>query len=128
MSKTCNRCGVEKELLGFSPLKRGSQGVHGTCKVCRNKENTAKYLKAHPKKHGPKQSRYSHTRRWRRRHPEQARAGYVVSKAIKRGALVPEPCEMCGKGGTQAHHDDYSKPLDVTWLCRHCHWETHRIM
>ena len=62
------------------------------------------------------------------------RAQRMVEKAIKRGILVPEPCEQCGARGTfqdgrngvQAHHDNYSKPLDVRWLCQPCHHEWHK--
>ena len=47
----------------------------------------------------------------------------LVRVAILRGELsVPEKCEKCG--GTsrlEAHHDDYSKPLAVRWLCKSCH-------
>lgn len=51
-------------------------------------------------------------------------AGLAVRKAIRRGILTrPNTCEECGtKGGAiQAAHRDYSRPLDVRWLCRSCH-------
>lgn len=40
---------------------------------------------------------------------------------IRRGKLVPEPCLFCGDPATQPHHEDYSKPLEVHWLCREHH-------
>jgi len=45
----------------------------------------------------------------------------AVSKAIKDGRLIKCPCEVCGDANTEAHHDDYDKPLDVRWLCRSHH-------
>jgi hypothetical protein len=44
---------------------------------------------------------------------------------LKRGRLVKLTCEKCGSGDSQMHHEDYSKPLEVTWLCRPCHLELH---
>ena len=45
--------------------------------------------------------------------------------AIARGDLVRQPCEVCGALPVEAHHDDYSKPLDVRWLCPTHHREHH---
>jgi hypothetical protein len=50
-------------------------------------------------------------------------------KIIARNAartLDRKPCEICGAEKADAHHDDYSKPLDVRWLCETHHSEHHR--
>ncbi len=68
--------------------------------------------------------------------PEKIKAQNLVNRAIARGDLFPQPCEGCGaeaypthdgRRGVHAHHDDYSKPLDVRWLCYSCHGKEHRI-
>lgn len=56
----------------------------------------------------------------------QYRAGQAVHKAVKKGELFRGPCEVCGTTkNIDAHHDDYSKPLDVRWLCRKHHQMHH---
>jgi hypothetical protein len=52
-----------------------------------------------------------------------------VQSAIRKGELVrPSICEDCrAEIFVEAHHDDYSKPLDVKWLCKECHWKRHSI-
>jgi ribosomal protein S27AE len=42
--------------------------------------------------------------------------------------LKREPCSKCGEKIAEKHHHDYSKPLDVTWLCRKCHMQEHKRM
>lgn len=42
----------------------------------------------------------------------------------RRGLLKINTCEICGKKA-EKHHDDYSKPLEVRWLCREHHLENH---
>lgn len=52
----------------------------------------------------------------------RASAHHKVLWAKKRGRLIPQPCCVCG--GTEkihAHHEDYSKPLDVIWVCTKHH-------
>lgn len=53
-------------------------------------------------------------------------ARHISKHAIESGKLVRQPCEKCGSEPTEAHHDDYSKPLDVRWLCKPCHGQEHR--
>ena len=51
----------------------------------------------------------------------------AVHKAIVDGTLKRQPCERCGSEvNIHAHHEDYSRPLDVIWLCRTCHGLRHR--
>ncbi len=59
----------------------------------------------------------------------------TVRRAIRKGILIPEPCENCGTNGlfkngvreVQAHHDDYNFPLKVRWLCQKCHNNWHKL-
>lgn len=59
----------------------------------------------------------------------------ILETAVSNGIVIPkEDCESCGsksvfkdgRSGVQAHHHDYNKPLDVTWLCQKCHHEWHK--
>lgn len=57
--------------------------------------------------------------------PERLQARQEVRKAIKSGQLVRGPCETCGESEVEAHHGDYSKPLEVRWLCKSHHEAVH---
>lgn len=54
-------------------------------------------------------------------------ARHAVNNAIRDGRLKRGRCEVCGKRA-EAHHVDYSKPLEVRWLCRRHHLNEHRIL
>lgn len=53
-----------------------------------------------------------------------------VFRAVQSGVLiVPGRCSACGvQSKLDAHHEDYSRPLDVTWLCRACHKQRHSLL
>lgn len=59
------------------------------------------------------------------RYREKHAANRAVFYAIRSGALVRQPCEVCGELKVDAHHDDYTQPLAVRWLCRKHHAEHH---
>lgn len=44
---------------------------------------------------------------------------------VRVGRVKKMSCEKCGDKKSQAHHKDYSKPLDVVWLCRKHHENLH---
>jgi hypothetical protein len=64
-------------------------------------------------------------RKWRLRNPEKNRAHKKVFVAVRNGSLKKLPC-FCGETKVQAHHEDYSKPLDVMWLCKIHHILIHK--
>jgi len=60
--------------------------------------------------------------------PERQAARGVLHGAIASGAVTrPAACSVCGKNNrpVHGHHEDYSKPLEVIWLCGHCHGKRH---
>ena len=63
--------------------------------------------------------------RYRLRNPEKVNARETVKKALRAGVLHrPGRCGHCGiECKPEASHSDYSRPLDVEWLCRPCHEE-----
>lgn len=63
---------------------------------------------------------------WRDRNPEKAKAHLAINNATRKGTLTRQPCEVCGSPRSHAHHDDYSKRLDVRWLCAVHHKALHR--
>jgi hypothetical protein len=132
--RTCPCCKVTKPASGFYPDKRNKYGLCCYCKECQ-RAKTLLYRNANLDK------ARAASRDWHAKHPAEtaenlkktkARAPWKqnarvkVHRAIRAGTLVPRPCEVCGSPKAQAHHDDYSKPLDVRWLCHLHHMERHR--
>ena len=73
---------------------------------------------------------YDRARGYRPSAPEKERARTAVKVALLAGTLERQPCEVgvdCA-GRIEAHHDDYSRPLNVRWLCRRHHGEAHRLV
>lgn len=52
-------------------------------------------------------------------------ARLAVRRAVEAGTLVKNPCQVCGAAKVQGHHSDYTKPLDVMWLCQTHHRQLH---
>lgn len=62
---------------------------------------------------------------WRNENPRRYLAHLYVEAAKRVGILTPQSCEVCGVEKAEAHHDDYSRPGDVRWLCRKHHSQHH---
>jgi hypothetical protein len=75
----------------------------------------------------------AHMRRTRPKHRDlppiarmKANARGYANSNLSRGKLKPQPCVSCGAEKAEKHHPDYSKPMEVVWLCRRCHVKLHK--
>lgn len=65
-------------------------------------------------------------KKWRLRHPDRNRAHKVVFISLRNKSLQKQPC-FCGSSRVEAHHEDYSKPLEIEWLCKRHHVEKDKV-
>jgi hypothetical protein len=107
MTKKCGRCGEIKPVSEFMP--RGRSGCRQSrCRAC----------------HAAGMREWRAGRELSEEQKRRDTARSYANVYQRRGRLVPQPCQVCG-GVAQKHHPDYSRPLDVVWLCRSCHLEVH---
>ena len=67
--------------------------------------------------------------RYRKEYPEKVKAHYLANYAAKKNRIgVYDKCAQCGQSKKiEKHHQDYSKPLEVIFLCKQCHCDVHRL-
>lgn len=66
--------------------------------------------------------------RWNNVNREKLKAHAAVRAALRDGTLERGKCEDCRSLRTEGHHEDYSKPLVVVWLCRADHRRRHAAL
>jgi len=87
------------------------------------KERRAEYFKQYPKTETGKKKKLLNYYEMTRRYPEKYKARYTLRNAVRLGKINKGCCEICGALDVEAHHDDYSKPLEVRWFCSLHHRE-----
>lgn len=117
--KKCFKCGETKPLSEFYKHPQMSDGHLGKCKQC-TRNDTTKYRELYPEAY------FESRLKAHEKNPTKTSARRVVEAALKVGKLKkPSQCQGCGRSANEtrigAHHYDYSKPLDVVWLCAACH-------
>ncbi len=60
-----------------------------------------------------------------KKYPQKHTARIALGNAVRSGKILKNACEICGDKDSEAHHDDYLKPLDVVWLCPKHHAARH---
>ena len=136
--RTCSRCRREKPLTSFSKTRARKSGYQYWCRVCSSeyyRANRERLYLVH-KKHNMTPERKQLQKQYGRavlateggRIAKNA-AGYI-RRALRAGKISkPETCSSCGDlpvhGKIVGHHPDYTKPLEVVWLCPRCHRKEH---
>jgi hypothetical protein len=136
--RECSKCKQRLTLSSFYKNPRCKEGYNGRCKSCVRKESV-KYKWANIEKVRKndrdrgrtvnQRARNNRTKKaYREKFPLRYKANNMVGVAIRYGKLKRKAkCEVCKlKKKTLAHHDDYSKPLEVVWLCASCHKAVHK--
>jgi len=134
-TKECFKCGEVKLLTEFYKHKGMSDGRLNKCKECakadvrrhrRENDSVREYDRLRSKRPERKSAARIVSDRWRKENPAAYRAQTAVNNAVRDGRLKKGPCEICGDSEGHGHHADYSRPLDVTWLCPKHHHRHHQ--
>lgn len=122
LTKQCPKCREIKPISEFS--KSGGTKYHSHCKAC-----VSIYYRDWYSKHGRQRADdYAEICwLWYWLNRDKAKVKYIVKKAIEAGILKkPTGCEICGgEGRINGHHENYSYPLKVLWICSSCHKKIH---
>lgn len=133
--KRCKTCDQIKPADAFSFERFSHLGRKASCKRClaakaraarrNDPERARRAARRYSERHAEREKRDRDRRR--RASLEKYAARERVRRAVQAGRLVrPDRCEGCELSvPVQAHHDDYSKPLEVRWLCPACHVAIH---
>jgi transposase-like protein len=75
-----------------------------------------------------KQSKKKSDSAYKKRYPMVYASHVIANNAIREGKLVPaKKCSVCNSTNKiEGHHDNYTKPLVVRWLCEPCHKTWHQ--
>jgi hypothetical protein len=133
---TCIQCAVDKPSTEFYAHPQMKAGHVNVCKEChkyrmyvrsRTNPKVQEYDRERAKTPQRRAKFAEYEKRWRSANPNAYRAHYALTNAVRDGRIIKLPCEFCGREDVHAHHKDYSKPLDVVWLCPKCHHRLHAL-
>lgn len=152
--KRCFKCESVKPLSQFYRHPKMADGHLNKCKTCtksdvrknysvnreyyheydqmrfqrdpHRRENNRRYAKTEAGKRAQAEA----ARAWISRNPEKRTAHIRLGNAVRDGRVTkPKSCSRCNTETPSrflhGHHHDYSKPLDVEWICVNCHAAEH---
>jgi ribosomal protein L44E len=133
--KHCKGCDTAKPVTDFNKNRSSKDGLQYRCRQCQLAANR-QWCERHPevrraalRRQYRREKAKPGSRRPSKSGPAKAKkAQLAVWNATLTGRLIrPDNCSACGSSEwpIQAHHEDYSRPLDVQWLCTRCHGRLH---
>ena len=136
--KHCCKCEELKSKNDFGFYSNSKDGLRGECKDCRKTySDTNKDMIKRQKQiyydtnrgrllvklnQNRKKYKYQYTIDERVKNPVR----YKALKSYKIYNRNKTSCIICNDEHSEAHHEDYTKPLEVIWLCKTHHGELHR--
>lgn len=137
--KTCFRCLAVKPLSDFYKHPMMADGHLGKCAECTKADVAANRIKRREAYRAydaardvgvRREKREAASRAWSLSNPDKRKVHRVTRRAKASGKIPTKTaCEFCknSESKIEMHHDDYSKPLEVRWLCVGCHrsWHSH---
>jgi|SRR6185503_9282538 len=122
----CNKCKSAIRYLRAGKCPCGADRLPNSdyCRECKNRngrewQKTQQWTEEDRLKF---QQRYRSDEIFRTKSKARRNANY----AKQTGKLERKPCEGCGSSvGVEMHHKDYTRALDVVWLCNECHDRLH---
>lgn len=126
----CRNC--ERDFVTLAKQIRRGQGLF--CSLSCHTSNVAK--RTNPLRRGERNPNWKggvskdnlrYVKRFRAKSPEKVAVQKLFRAAVLSGRIVPATeCSACGIAcKAHGHHDDYSKPYEVRWLCQPCHNRHH---
>lgn len=133
--KHCSKCDLWKSKNEFTVARHNKDGLNSWCKMCtrrnsyngysKNREERTKQIKQYRNTEKGKDVSRQAVVKWIQSNPKKYIAHLIVKTAKKYGVVEVKPCEVCGDINVHAHHKDYDRPFEVTWLCSQHHKEIH---
>lgn len=141
-------CHSEKEVEEFYRHPQMADGYLNKCKVCireavslnrnskieryrgydRSRNMTPKRVnarRAYLRTEAGRMARRHANENYILNHGAKRKAQCALNNAVRDGRVIKLSCEVCGDPKSEGHHEDYSKPLEVRWLCNKHHREEH---
>jgi hypothetical protein len=150
--KVCRECNKEKELHDFYKHSAMADGHLNKCIECvktrvhKHRESNLDKIREYDKKRAMlphrvqarreyiqteagKEAKKRGIQNYHKKFPMKYAARVITGNAIRDGKLIPQKnCSQCNSDKRiQGHHDDYTKPLEVRWLCEPCHKNWHKF-
>lgn len=147
ITKTCRRCSQTLAISNFYRHAQMADGYLNFCRECTKKRVAKRFslkrdeilaydrvrhrtdwhrerVRAYSKTEEGKGARLRASAYYRARNRDKISARGKLRRAMLKGLITKTLCS-CGNPSVEAHHPDYSKPLEVTWLCIPCHRKLH---